>query len=123
MARKRNHELTIGEIVFDDQHHLFGVITSIDAEKGIYTLDMTKKDPEHPDFDCKEENQDYFEFWIHDDIWTCEEANQLYQINWKVVDCRWNKAVCYEHQKTMDNYPFYSPYLEENLFNIEVEKA
>ena len=54
-------------------------------------------------------------------IWETEELDELYQIAWGVYG-RDDNLVCYEHIEFEDKYPYYSPYLDENLFEIEVEK-
>jgi hypothetical protein len=119
---KRKHNLYVGEIVFDVDKMLFGTITKI--ENGTYTLDMTKRGTIKPYFDIEKENREMFDCDLTEDdlVWTCKDAVALYQIAWGIVDSRWGELVCYEHTKTMDDYPYYSPYLDENLFKIETER-
>ena len=40
---------------------------------------------------------------------------------WGLVDSRNENPICYEHNKTRDNYPYYNPFLDENLFGIETK--
>ena len=116
---KRKNKLYVGEIVFDYDKFLFGVITAING--GEYKLDMTAKGTIKPYFDCESENRAEFDCEIADDElqWTSDNADSLYQIAWGIVDSRLGQLVCYEHNHTEDEYPYYSPYLDEKLFKFE----
>jgi hypothetical protein len=125
---KRNHPLTIGEIVFDVRTQFFGVIVELTEEKAV--LDMNGKyNPKYvpntiPMGWCEAEIIKMFDEEITEGelMWETEELNELYQIAWGVYDCREGNLVCYEHLEFEDKYPYYSPYLDENLFEFEVEK-
>lgn len=122
----RNHPLTIGEVVFDLNKNYFGVITKL--ENGIATIDMNGKTMNGLNIPCgwcENENKIMFDCEIteNDLVWTTDDLNALYQVAWGVKDNRWDCLVCFEHTETRDNYPYYSPYFDENLFSIETYLA
>lgn len=120
----RNHPLTIGEVVFDLNKNYFGVITNL--ENGIATIDMNGKTLDGLNIPCgwcEYENKMMMDCEITEDdlVWTTDDLDALYQMAWGYRDTRNFDLVCYEHQDFDDEYPFYSPYKEENLYNCEVE--
>ena len=110
---KRNHPLFIGEVVFDLNKNYFGVITELTDNKAV--LDMNGW--------CEEENRKMFDCEITEDdiVWETDDLDALYQVAWGIKDNRLGEMVCYEHNNTSGNYPYYSPYLEENLYSFEIE--
>lgn len=122
----RNHILRKGEIVFDVAKQVFGVIVELTDSKavldmnGVYGNSVPKTVPIGW---CEAENKKMFDEEITDEelIWETEELDELYQIAWGVYG-RDDNLVCYEHIEFEDKYPYYSPYLDENLFEVEVEK-
>lgn len=46
----------------------------------------------------------------------------LYQYVPNRVCSRTHSPICYEHHYTEDNYPYFCPMLEENLFEFETER-
>jgi hypothetical protein len=106
---KRNHPLFIGEKVFDCEKMYIGTVVAINGDK--VKLEMMGDD--------EQENLRMFDCEITEDelAWETSE-NSVYQFA-KGVFGRDGNPVCYEHNETRDNYPFYSPYLDENLFKIE----
>ena len=124
MSKERNHPLFVGEVVFDVDKMFFGVITELTKDKAV--LDMNGK-PKNSNVTigwCEKENRIMFDVEITEEEtkWECNSLDSLYQIAWGIVDCRTENIVCYEHNEmTNEDYPFYSPYLDENLFNIETE--
>ncbi len=120
---KRNHPLTIGEKVYDANTMYIFHITAIN-EDGTIALSMTDYDIAEnlKMFDCELTKEDY-EF-VEDD--PCA----VYQFAKGIVDRRSGNPVCYEHDTTIGKgsedyvegelyYPYFSPYLEENLFTFE----
>ena len=109
---QRNHELFVGEVVFDVDAFLVGEITKI--EKGMVWISQGKFTDfnKHAfDLDCEENS----------DEWVAQEVS-VYQIVKDRVDKREYGFICYEHNVTMDDYPYYSPILDENLFEFETEE-
>lgn len=53
--------------------------------------------------------------------WLTDDGN-LYQFVPDMVDTRCEEPVCYEHEDEID-YPYYSPYLDENLYGFEIKEA
>lgn len=116
---KRNHELVVGEVVFDCDNMTFGIITVLTPTKAV--LEMNK-DFEH-DFDCLEENLTMMDSEIteNEQKWETDNLMGLYQVDWGRVDLREELPVCFEHDPNID-YPFYSPYLDENLYRFETKE-
>ena len=112
MEIKRNHPLAVGERVYDNETALVGHITAIN-EDGTINIEML-------DFD-EQENRKMFdeEFTEDETAWVCDNPDALYQFAPGLV-ARDGNAVCYEHMPTEDGYPYFSPYLYENLFSVEV---
>lgn len=109
---KRNHELYVGEKVFDCNEMLIMHVTAIN-EDGTVELEMLGDDEQENRlmFDCELEEGDY--------KWTTDEPDMIYQFAKGLVD-REGNPVCYEHNDTEDGYSYYAPYLNENLFSFEV---
>lgn len=121
----RNHKLKVGEIVFDTDTQFFGVIVELTDKKAV--IDMNGKpmgNPTMPIGWCEMENRMMFDEEIEETEtkWECDNLDTLYQIAWGIKDSRTENIVCYEHLELEDKYPYYSPYLNENLYNFEVEE-
>ena len=109
--RIRIKPLAVGDTVFDCEMHLFAVITNIDKFGSVH-LDQSKTlehNKQHFDYDPELENA----------TWIVNDPSCLYQLVPGRVDHREGMPICYEHNKTHGNYPYYSPYLDENLFLFE----
>lgn len=121
----RNHDLFIGEVVFDLGRQYFAVIVSLDANKAV--LDMNGKMSKNqglPNGWCEYENRMMFDCEITEDdlVWETDRLDDLYQIAWGTTDLRTGNIVCYEHNDIGEGYPYYSPYLDENLYTFEVDE-
>lgn len=130
MKINRNHPLTLGEIVFDCDANLFGVITKLNKSKATLSMCASASDSKYTPSNlpigwCEYENKKMFDSEIKEDelTWQTNDLDMLYQIAWGIKDKRTENLVCYEHIMMDDEYPYYSPYLEENLFNFEVEEC
>lgn len=108
---KRNHDLFVGERVFDCNEMLVMHITAINPD-GTVALEMLGDD--------EQENRLMFDEELADDelAYTTDEPDKIYQFVPNLVD-REGNPICYEHQPTEDDYPYYAPYLNENLFEFE----
>ena len=119
----RNHPLAVGEVVFDLNQNYFGVITEL--TDGHAKIDMngpaTYPKPIRDGW-CEYENRIMFDCEINEDdlVWETDDLDALYQVAWGVKDARTENIVCYEHVEFPDMYPYYSPYLEENLYEFEI---
>lgn len=103
----RHHELYVGEFIFDCELMLAGYIQSIDGGKvEVRAADEWNK--RYMDLDAEEEPEQ----WIAD-------ARCVYQFAKGKVDHN-GYPVCYEHLHTTQDYPYYSPVVDENMFDIEV---
>jgi len=113
---KRNHPLSVGEVVFDCNKECFGIVTELNKTEKTAKLAMNK-DFEH-NFDTEKENLLMFDEEIPEEEkeWEAHTIS-LYQVVWDKVDARERNPICYEH--ICKDYPFYSPYLDENLFEFE----
>ena len=120
---KRNHPLTIGEKVFDVNMMYIYHIIAIDTDHDIVYLSMTDDDIAEnlKMFDCELEEKDYT---------TDSDELAVYQFAKGIVDRRSGNPVCFEHDTEIGRgsedyvegelyYPYYSPYLDENLFTFE----
>lgn len=104
---KRNHALKVGEVVFDDWAKLWGRVLSIDGKNiRLGQRDLNKRNLIEMDCDVEMD----LEEWD-------SKAQYLYQEAKGLVDKEGN-AVCYEH--IVEEYPYYSPALEENFFESEL---
>ena len=112
--RRRVKPLAIGDTVFDCEVHLFAEIVNID-KFGFVHLDQSKTlelNKRHFDYDAE----------LYNATWVVSDTDCLYQLVPGRVDHREGLPICYEHNTTMDNYPYYSPFLDENLFYIETKQ-
>ena len=110
---KRHHPLTVGEKVYDANVMLVGTIVAIKGQM-VY-LEMLGND--------EQENKKMFDEEITEaDCKWKSHAENIYQFADGLVG-RDGNPVCYEHMETEDEYPYYSPYLDENLFEFETEKV
>ena len=98
--------------MFDYWVGVWGYIREI-REDGTILLEM--------DGWALEENKKMFDSEIAEDEceWVTNHPDMLYQIAKGLVG-RDGNIICYEHGETEDNYPYFSPYLDENLFSFEV---
>lgn len=119
---KRNHPLFVGEKVFEVNMMYIYHITAIN-EDGTISLSMTGDDIAEnlKMFDCELEESDYE---------TDSDELAVYQFAKGIVDRRGGNPVCFEHDTEIGKgsedyvegelyYPYFSPYLEENLFTFE----
>lgn len=121
----RNHPLRVGEVVFDTATNFFGVIVELSENHA--KLDMNGPAEEasiRPGW-CEYENKLMMDMEVTEDdlVWETDDLNTLYQVAWGIKDSRTGNIVCYEHNPMDDGYPYYSPYLEENLFEFETEEV
>ena len=108
LAVNRHHPLYVGEKVFDDTEQLICEVIEINGEKVKVSQEK-----------YIEENKKMFDLGREDDAMEWEaDDDAIYQFADGVTD-REGNPVCYEH--TSSDYPFYSPYLYENLYAFEVE--
>lgn len=108
---QRNHPLQFGEKVYDYNTYYIYHIAGINPDGTIHLV-MTDADIRENKlmFDCELTPDDY--------EYTTDDANALYQFVPGLV-ARDGNDICYEHTQTTDDYPYFSPYLNENLFTIE----
>lgn len=121
----RNHPLTVGEVVFDLNQNYFGVIVELTGDHARIDTNGPATYPKPiRDGWCEDENRLMMDMDIQkeDLAWETDDLDALYQVAWDVQDSRTGNVVCYEHQEFDDEYPYYSPYLEENLFQFETEE-
>lgn len=124
---KRQHPLTVGEKIFDLNKQFIYHIVAINID-GKIDLEMTDADivENRKMFDCELSEEDY--------KYKDKTPYAVYQFVPDMVDTREGNPVCYEHDTEASwlgeehaegesYYPYYSPYLDENLFSFEVEKA
>ena len=108
LAVNRHHPLYVGEKVFDDTEQLICEVIEINGKKVKVSQEK-----------YIEENKKMFDLGREDDAMEWEaDDDAIYQFADGVTD-REGNPVCYEH--TSSDYPFYSPYLYENLYAFEVE--
>ena len=108
LAVNRHHPLYVGEKVFDDTEQLICEVIEINGKKVKVSQEK-----------YIEENKKMFDLDREDDAMEWEaDDDAIYQFADGVTD-REGNPVCYEH--TSSDYPFYSPYLYENLYAFEVE--
>lgn len=118
----RNHELKVGDTIYDANRKCFGIITQL--LDGYASIDMEGDSPEknNPDWCCNESEQilniDIPECEMH---WVTSDLDSLYQVAWGFYDKRKGEAVCYEHNPGENGYQFYSPYLDEQLYAFEID--
>lgn len=109
--KERKTPLFVGEKVYDAMMNLVCIIVAIDGDKITVSQAITI-----------EHNQRYFDLDCEEDGMSWETYNQyVYQFVPNKCDSRENMPICYEHEEMEDDYPYYSPYLDENLFSFETE--
>ena len=109
LAVNRHHPLYVGEKVFDNNEQLICEIVEINGKKVKVSQEKyIEENKKMFDLDCEDDAME----WETDD-------DAIYQFADGVTDTREGNPVCYEH--TSSDYPFYSPYLYENLYAFEVE--
>lgn len=120
----RNHDLFNGEVVFDLGKQLFGVIVEISANKAVIDMNGETKNNYPYRGWCEYENRAMFDCEITEDdlVWETDVLDDLYQVAWGTTDLRTGNIVCYEHNDIGEGYPYYSPYLDENLYTFEVDE-
>ena len=108
----RNHNLFVGEFVFDCAKmlagHIVDIITNADGDTDIEICAADEWNKKYMDLDAEEEPERWF-----------AEEDGVYQFADGKVDHN-GYPVCYEHLKTTQDYPYYSPVVDENMFAIEV---
>ena len=109
LAVNRHHPLYVGEKVYDNNKGLICEVVEINGKKvKVSRENFVEENKKMFGPDCEE---DAMEWETEDDA--------VYQFVNGVTDAREGNPVCYEH--TSIDYPFYSPYLNENLYAFEVE--
>ena len=101
---KHNHPFFIGERVWDDDNKEWANVVRVGGE-------------------LPEEGGDQILLEAPDGCgmtWLADTAS-VYQIAEGLRTVNTGDLVCYEHNETEDNYPYYCPFLEENFFSFEVE--
>lgn len=100
---KHNHPFFIGERVWDDNRCEWATVSMFGGSEDEGSNFLVLKN-------------DRGELWdaLYEDV---------YQIAEGLRTANSGDIVCYEHNETEDNYPYYCPALEENFFSIEVVKA
>jgi hypothetical protein len=101
---KHNHPFFIGERVWDDDNKEWANVVRVGGE-------------------LPEEGGDLILLEAPDGrgmTWLTDTAS-VYQIAEGLRTVNTGDLVCYEHNETEDNYPYYCPFLEENFFSFEVE--
>ena len=110
MGLSKHHELFVGEKVYDNNMDLICEILEINGDN--VRVSQGKYTPTNKlwfDVDCEQDP----------DEWETQ-ASQLYQFVDGIVDEREGMPVCYEHMSI--DYPYYSPYLHENLYEFETKR-
>ena len=109
LALNRHHPLYVGEKVYDNNKGLICEVVEINGKKVKVSQEkFVEENKKIFDPDCEEDAM----AWETDD-------DAVYQFADGVIDAREGNPVCYEH--TSIDYPFYSPYLCENLYTFEVK--
>ena len=104
----RHHPLSVGEKVYDNYRELICEVVEINGDEVKVSQEKyVEENKKMFDLDCEEDDME----WV-------TEANELYQFADGITDKREGNPVCYEH--TSIDYPFFSPYLYENLYTFEV---
>ena len=118
----RNHPLSVGEVVFDLNQNYFGVITELTDGHAKIDMNGPANQPYIRPGWCEYENRLMMDMDVREEdlVWETNYLDALYQVAWGVKDARTENIVCYEHAEFPDLYPYYSPYLEENLYEFEV---
>ena len=118
----RNHPLSVGEVVFDLNWNYYGVIVELTDDHAKIDMDGEANQPFIKRGWCEYQNKLVMDKDVRDEdrVWETDDLDALYQVAWGVKDARTENIVCYEHADFPDLYPYYSPYLEENLYEFEV---
>ena len=118
----RNHPLTVGEVVFDLNQNYYGVIVELTDGHAKIDMNGPANQPYITRGWCEYQNKLVMDKDVRDEdrVWETDDLDALYQVAWGVKDARTGNVVCYEHVEFEDMYPYYSPYLEENLYEFEV---
>ncbi len=95
----RHHPLAIGELVWDDARCEWATISMFGDESVGNHFVVLKND--------------------NGEIWETDYEN-VYQIAPGVYTRYSGDIICYEHNETEDEYPYYCPALQENFFSFEV---
>ena len=95
---KHNHPFTIGERVWDDNRCEWATVSMLGADEDNNFLVL------------KNDNGELWEALYED----------VYQIAEGIRSANTGDIVCYEHNETEDEYPYYCPALTENFFSVEV---
>ena len=115
---QRGHDLFVGEKVFDCEKMLVCEVVEIlnnypNPQVKVSQEKYVEHNKKHFDLECEEDGME----WLTDE-------SSVYQFVPNKTDVRENMPLCYEHNKDVyadeGGYPYYSPYLDENLFNFEV---
>lgn len=112
LAVNRHHPLYVGEKVYDDNEGLICEVVEIKGKKVKVSQEKYIEENKKMSHIEREYEEDFPMEWESDD-------DAIYQFVDGVTDAREGNPVCYEH--TSIGYPFYSPYLYENLYAFEVE--
>lgn len=105
----RHHPLYVGEKVYDNNAELICEVVEINGQNVVVSQEKyVEENKKMFDLDCEKEPMK----WVAD-------ADELYQFADGITDRREGNPVCYEH--TSIDYPFFSPYLYENLYTFEVD--
>lgn len=97
--KKHNHPFTIGERVWDDNRSEWATVSMFKGVENRGGCLILKND--------------------NGEIWEAE-YHSVYQIAPGLRTACSGDIVCYEHNETEDEYPYYCPALQENFFGIEV---
>ena len=109
LAVNRHHPLYVGEKVYDNNKGLICEVVEINGKKvKVSRENFVEENKKMFGPDCEE---DAMEWETEDDA--------VYQFVNGVTDAREGNPVCYEH--TSIDYPFYSPFLCENLYAFETK--
>lgn len=109
---KRN--FVVGELAFDGKKHLFGeVIETTDDKVVLGNIGMAFINNIHLLHDTEDDCNPNAK-------WECEIAD-TYKVAISCWDTRQHEPVCYEHSPELTEYPYYSPFLDENLYGFEVD--
>lgn len=111
MKEYKKRKFTIGELVYDDEYSEWGFISLIN---GVCKDASTDNKDDEDDFIITLQDVPYSE--VPNTEWEQNPRN-LY----KIADGETfhDEVVCYEHNETEHDYPFYCPSMQENCFEIE----
>ena len=102
--KQHNHPFVVGEKVWDDNNSEWAKVVRVGGEL-----------PEEGGGQILLESiEEKGKRWLAD-------ADDVYQIAPGLRTACSGDIVCYEHNETEDEYPYYCPALQENFFSIELE--